>query len=118
MTDSSKEKIDEIFVLLNIQKGGVPGIDTSAPANDSFYLSCEHTDPETEKDSEHLTNYDTEVAEARKAVQSLIDSAVKAELNRANEFELSSEYGASIRWQDYYQNRKKELSNTKEEADE
>lgn len=63
------DDLEEILAALHIQKGGVPGISKDALAQQSYYLSCEHTDYETEKDSQHLTNYNKEVAKLQSHIQ-------------------------------------------------
>lgn len=65
--------IDTLLAILNIEKGKVPGIDKDAPANKSYYLSCEHFDEETERASWHKTNADEVVKEFKQALNLYIE---------------------------------------------
>jgi hypothetical protein len=47
-------------------------------------------------------------------LNTLITEQVVKELEKANKFQLSGEYGASIRWQDYYADRINQLKREKE----
>lgn len=75
----SDDAIKKLLKSLHIQKGGVPGISKDAPANDSYYLRCEHMEYETEVESLHLTNYDEEVKILLQHIREYIDKKIIGE---------------------------------------
>jgi len=70
------DDIEDILKILHIQKGGVPGISKDAPANDGYYLKCEHMDYDTEVEDLHLTNYDEEVKAFVKAIKDYVEKEI------------------------------------------
>lgn len=118
-----QEELDGILRILYIQRGGLPGIVESAPAQKSYYMACEHTDPETEVDSQHLTNYDKEVKEAKLAIESYVRE--RERLARIDEIQKLSDDTADLlpnetwkswafRVSDYLKDRIKALQTTSE----
>src|SRR5881227_2339173 len=76
-TPDQADELDKILKVLNIQRGGVPGISGDAPANNSYYLACEHMDYGTEEETQHLTNVDGEVAAIKDAILAYTARQVK-----------------------------------------
>lgn len=92
----SDDAIEKLLKSLHIQKGGVPGISKDAPANDSYYLRCEHMDFETEIESLHLTNYDKEVKDLLKQIRKFIDTEIIGKDNYITKFSGNSRFDQQV----------------------